>query len=398
MKLKVIRWPCLVAGLNMMLFIGVIYAWSILKMPLATEFGWNSTALGLNFTLTMLFFCLGQVLAGLILKKLSPKFPIIIAAILIFIGFLISSRTHGNIIVLYISYGGLCGLGIGIAYNAILSNIACWYPDKWATVSGVLMMAFGASSFVLGPISERLFKLKGWRNTYIILGVSILFILCIGCLFIKNISECLTLTVPQVRKRTSEENKEYATIEMIKRSSFWKFYILIMLLASIGISTISFAKDVSLKVGTTESFAILLVGILSVSNGFGRIMSGTLFDIIGRSKTMLINNIIAIIAPILMLLAVIKSSISLIVPSLIFIGLTYGSVPVTSSAYTSGFYGTKNFALNFSAANTNLILASFSSTIAGAMIRSSGNYISVFIALLCFAIIGLSINFSIKKA
>jgi len=398
MKQRLIRWPYLAAGITMMLFIGIIYAWSILKSSLSVEFGWDSVALGLNYTITICFFCLGQILAGIILKKLSPIVPVAIAAILIFAGFFIASLMQGNIMVLYISYGGLCGLGIGIAYNAILSTITSWYPDKRGTISGILMMAFGASSLFLGSIAGKLIILEGWRTTYFILGVSILVILSIGCFFVKNVGANVSLPEPKASKKSKEEVKDFTTTEMLRRSSFWKFYILLILLSSIGTCVISFAKDVSLKAGTTEYLAILLVGVLSVSNGFGRILTGFLFDIIGRKKTMLISNVISIIAPVILLLSVINRSILLNVLGLIFVGLSYGSIPTTSLAYTSSFYGTKNFAMNFSIANTILIPASFSATIAGAMVKASGNYISVFIMLLCFAITGLLINFSIKKA
>ena len=44
------RWCYLVVGVFTMLFAGVLYAWSILKAPLAAEFGWSASALALNFT------------------------------------------------------------------------------------------------------------------------------------------------------------------------------------------------------------------------------------------------------------------------------------------------------------------------------------------------------------
>ena len=48
-----IRWLYLVVGVIALLFAGILYAWSILKAPLAAEFGWSAADLALNFTLTM---------------------------------------------------------------------------------------------------------------------------------------------------------------------------------------------------------------------------------------------------------------------------------------------------------------------------------------------------------
>ena len=43
------RWFYLAVGVIAMLFAGVLYAWSILKAPLAADFGWGPSQLALNF-------------------------------------------------------------------------------------------------------------------------------------------------------------------------------------------------------------------------------------------------------------------------------------------------------------------------------------------------------------
>ena len=65
------RWGLLALGTVVLLFAGIIYAWSLLKAPFANEFGWSDSALTFNFTLTMCFFCLGGLVSGLLAKKLS---------------------------------------------------------------------------------------------------------------------------------------------------------------------------------------------------------------------------------------------------------------------------------------------------------------------------------------
>jgi MFS transporter, OFA family, oxalate/formate antiporter len=398
MKTKSLRWVYLAAGVVMMLFAGIIYAWSILKAPLAKDFGWNSATLGLNFTITMCFFCIGGILGGILTKRLAPRLTLLIGAVLVFVGFLISSNLTGNIAVLYLSYGVISGLGIGIAYNVVISSVTSWFPDKRGTASGALLMGFGASTLILGSISGNLLETIGWHKTYLALGISIFVILVIGSFFIKNAQAPAPTAAQKAPAAGNADEQEYTPAGMLRRASFWKFYILIILLSSIGTCVISFAKDISLKAGAAESLAILLVGVLSVFNGLGRIITGGLYDTIGRRKTMLIVNVVAIAAPILMLLSVLLSSVAFAVVGLIAVGLAYGSMPTISAAYTSGFYGKKNFPLNFSLANTTLIFASFSSTIGGALVTSSGSYTSIFLLLLAFAIVGLFINLSIKKA
>ncbi|MFP3154717.1 MFS transporter [Lachnospiraceae bacterium ZAX-1] len=390
------RWKYLIVGVVMMLFSGIIYAWSILKSPLAMEFGWDNAALGLNFTITMACFCLGGILGSIITKKISPRITIMLSSLVIFTGFFLSSRMQGAIGVLYISYGGMCGLGIGVVYNVVISTVSGWFPDQRATASGALMMGFGASSLVLGSITGQLIGMVGWRQAYFLLGISILVILSLGAMLITPVPTTMVFPAKNERKQ-EDQQMEYTTGEMVQSLSFWKFYMLAILLSSIGSSVISFAKDVLLQVGAAETLAIILVGVLSVCNGLGRIVSGFLFDRVGRRKTMLLANAMAIIAPAITLFALVGSSIPLMILGMVVVGFSYGAMPPISSGFVNSFYGPKHFASNFGIANTMLVPASFSATISGMIVNTTGSFIGVFIMLLCFAVVGLMINLSLKK-
>ena len=119
-----IRWVYLAVGVAALLFAGIIYGWSILKAPLAAEFGWTADQLALNFTLTMCFFCLGGTAGGILAKRLGVRPALILAGALSCLGFLLTARLDGgSVAMLYASYGLLAGLGIGIAYNVIISTV-----------------------------------------------------------------------------------------------------------------------------------------------------------------------------------------------------------------------------------------------------------------------------------
>ena len=77
-----IRWGYLAVGVVAMLFAGVLYAWSILKSPLAADFSWSASSLALNFTLAMSFFCIGGLLGARISKGAGHRVALMIAGIL----------------------------------------------------------------------------------------------------------------------------------------------------------------------------------------------------------------------------------------------------------------------------------------------------------------------------
>jgi OFA family oxalate/formate antiporter-like MFS transporter len=394
---KITRWPYLVAGVVMLLLAGIIYAWSILKAPLAAEFGWDSAQLGLNFTITMCCFCVGGILGGVVTKKISPRLVQICAAILLLIGFFGSSRLTGGIAFLYIFYGGLSGLGIGVTYNVVISSVTKWFPDKRSTASGALMMGFGASTLILGSIMSKLIDASGWRTAYLILGVLIAVVLLIGSFFLKAPDERISALVVAGKKRISEVGKDHTTGEMLKTVSFWKVYILMILISAVGNCVISFARDVSISVGAAEALAVTLVGVLSVCNGLGRVVFGAIFDNFGWRVTMLSSNTLAIIACGIMLLSSYTGSLALVVVGLILVGFSFGSLPPISTGVASSFFGMKSFSVNFSTINTMLIPSSLMATLAGTMIGRTGSYVSVFIMLFVFAIVAMFINLSVKK-
>lgn len=396
------RWGILAVGVAAMLFAGILYAWSILKVPFDTELGFDSSALALNFTLTMSFFCIGGLISTFLVKQLGVRLTIILSGILAGVGFALSSfLQNGQKPMLYITYAFMAGLAIGIAYIVIISTVNAWFPDKRGTSSGAPMMGFGASSLLLGNIADRLFSSSiGWRNTYLIIGAAIAVAMTLSALVIKRPDNSVILPAPRKKLSAREESfelRDYKSSEMIRRFSFWRVFIAFTCITAVGSSVISFARDLALSVGASAALATTLVGILAVCNGLGRIITGAVFDVLGRRFTMIAANVLAIVAAAITLLAVNMGSLPLCIIGLCLTGMSYGTVPTNASAFASAFYGTGHFGSNLSVLNFNLMLASFMATACSAIQVSTGSYTLPFAILLAMAVSALALNISIKK-
>lgn len=396
-----VRWAYLAAGVAAMLFAGVIYAWSILKAPLQEAFGWTAPQLALNFTLTMCFFCLGGFVSSLAAKRVGGKYVICAGAILTAVGFILTSRLNGtSVISLYIAYGLLAGFGIGCAYVTTISTVSAWFPDKKGFCSGCLMMGFGASTLLLGSLANGLIDSIGWRRTFLLLGAVIGAVILLVGLFLRLPDSKVVL--PQVKKVHNKAAEDFAPIDyttgqMIRRFTFWRAFLCIVLLASVGNAVISFARDVVLSVGASAGAATTMVGVLAVCNGLGRIATGALFDAAGRKVTMLTANITAILAAAVTLLAVVTSSVVLCIGGLCLVGFSYGACPTLSASFIAAFYGNRYFATNFSVMNFNLMGASVVATLASSILTSSGGYTAPLLMLLILSMVALVLNLSIKK-
>jgi len=397
-----VRWVYLVIGVIAMLFAGVLYAWSILKSPLAAEFGWGASQLALNFTLAMSFFCIGGLVGAWISKRAGHKAALIAAGGLSALGFALTAVLPGtSVAMLYITYGVLAGLGIGIAYNVLISTVSAWFPDKKGLCSGCLMMGFGASALILGNAANALFNsFLGWRITYVILGVAICLVLVIAGLLLQKPGSDVALPQPKAAKTTGEETfeaRDYTTFETIRRPSFWMAFLCISFLAAVGSSVISFAKDLALSVGAPEALAVTLVGVLSVCNGLGRILTGAVYDIIGRRKTMLCANILTICAAGVTLLAVNIGSLPLCIAGLCLTGMSYGSCPTVMTAFTSSFYGMKYLSTNVAIMTFTVMVGSLIAMVSNKVLEVTGGYPATFVMLLALTFAALVLNVLIKK-
>ena len=397
------RWLYLIVGVISMLFAGIVYAWSILKAPLAENFGWSASQLALNFTLTMSFFCIGGLLGSHLCRLIGEKVTTILSGILAGLGFILTSTVNGSsIVMLYLTYALMAGLGIGVAYIVIISTVNAWFPDKKGLSSGCLMMGFGASSLVLGNIANAMFDIPsfGWKMTYIVLGAATAVILIIAGMIIRRPDSSVVL--PQPKKVLSSrqecfETKDYSPSQMLRRFTFWRAFLFLICLTAVGNSVISFARDLALSVGASAALATTLVGILAVCNGLGRVITGAVFDAMGRRFTMTAASIVVTIAAATTLTAIVLGSLPLCIVGLCLTGISYGTSPTIASVFTSTFYGQKYFATNFSITNFNLMCASFVATVCSSLLTAFEGYIAPFVLLLTLSVVTIVLNLTLKK-
>ncbi len=392
----------LAVGVVAMLFAGVLYAWSILKAPLTAEFGWGASELALNFTLAMSFFCIGGLLGAQLSKRAGFRVSLIIAGVLSASGFLLTAALRNSSVeMLYVSYGVLAGLGIGIAYNVLISTVSAWFPDKKGLCSGCLMMGFGASALILGNAANALFKSTlGWRSAYVILGATICIVMILAAFLLQKPESDTVLPQAKATNSASTETfdrQDYTSRQMLCRPSFWMAFLCISFLAAVGSSVISFAKDLALSVNAPESLAVSLVGVLSVCNGLGRILTGTLFDSVGRRKTMLCANILTICAAAVTLLAVSVGSLPLCIIGLCLTGISYGACPTITAAFTSSFFGMKHFSNNMALMTFTVMCGSLIATVSNKILEITGGYPATFLMLLALTSVALVLNIFIRK-
>ncbi len=406
MNKKMNRWTYAVVGVIVLLLAGLVYAWSVFSSPIAAYFSdWTKAQLSLTFTICMAFFCVGGFVGGLLAGKVDVKINVWASAVLFFVGFFLASKSTSTTM-LYLGYGVLGGFASGLVYNAVMSTVSRWFPDKPGLISGILLMGFGFGSFFVGKIYQAMTPagpgIDAWRNTFFIFGIVLLVVIAVcGMFFVKPTAEDLAeIKVEKAGgKKSGSAGSEMTPMEMLKTTSFWIYFIWAILLSAAGLALISQASGVAMEVGpgVDPSTIATVVGLISICNGIGRVIFGGLFDKIGRGKTMSLISICFVVSVGVLVLALTQKNFMLIVVGFICTGFSYGGVTPTNSAFISAFYGKKNYPVNFSIINMNLLIASFGSTIAGALYDASGSFVSTFLMMIVAGVLAFVLNLLIRE-
>ena len=408
-----------VMGVLVLIFAGLVYAWTTFSKPLTNI--WSQDSLTWTSTIVMAFFCLGGFFGGQMQKRgLSVKLNLTIAAILMIAGFLISGllgNVTGSIIIIYLGFGVLGGLGAGLAYNAVLSAVSGWFPDKQGLISGILLMGFGISAFLMGLLyASNVDQMDGkggipWYLCFLGIGFGCFIFIMLGALILKKPGlDFVAPTAKEGKKKIkSEPYEEVTTGEMVKRVSFWLMFIWAVLVSVAGLAVVFLGTPIATAavpaLNDNASVLAIIVGLISIFNGIGRIIFGGMFDKIGYKATLVIVCGMFIISIGIIILAMVTGSQLILIIAYIVTGLSYGGVTPSQSAFVNKFYGSRNYGQNLPIMTMNLLIASFGTKLVQAVqgglmaggMTNSGAYIVVLsgVAVIC-AIAGV-IALLIKK-
>lgn len=343
---KTNRYVVAVCGVLLHLMLGSTYAWSVYRNPIVSETGWSLSSIAFAFSLAI--FCLGLSAAfmGRLVEKFGPRITGSISAVLYSLGNVLTGYAiaQEELWLLYLGYGILGGLGLGAGYITPVSTIIKWFPDKRGLATGLAIMGFGFASLLTSPVAQYLIETQGLVNTFYLLG---------GLYFV------VMITVSQLIKRpTQEESKRLAanakdakkadlTVGMtandaLKTREFYILWMILFINIACGLGIISviapMAQDLT---GMSPEAAAVVVGLMGIFNGFGRLIWAWISDYIGRPLTF----IILLVVNILMALSLILFGTPLMFTMAMAALMTcYGAGFSLIPPYLSDIFGAKELA------------------------------------------------------
>ncbi|MDR2673067.1 MAG: MFS transporter [Coriobacteriales bacterium] len=414
-----LRWVYLVLSALTLLFLGFLYGWSILAVPLQSAFGWTAGDLAITFTLSTAMFCVGGVIGAQITKRTAPRLTLWLSALLIVAGYFASAQADAQgIQLIYIAYGICVGGASGMAHNAILGCTNNWFPDRIGTSSGALTLGFGLGSLVIGPLVGAAIDSLGWQTSYILLGAATALVVTAGSIVIRYPSPSQTLPPPAaprvkatekptgpsatravkspsdrtVKPRTTPSGLDFSTKEMLRCAPFYLTFIVAVLFAAIYLATMGNAKLIALELGAAATVATVMVGMVSLGDGFSRLASGLFFDRFGYRVSLVVVAVCFTASALTLFSAYSFGQLGLVVAGFILLGLGFGSISTVLAAITNRFYGPKNYGSNLSVAYLDFVPASLiGPPLLGLMQTTTGSFQPAFAILAVFGVVALII-------
>lgn len=376
-------------GFLVLLFMGVSLAWSVFVVPIETSFGWSRSQTSLAFTINIIFFSLGSVAAGSLSKRLSFGTMLKFSAIMVFSGFFLASRMDA-LWQLYLGYGFLVGGGVGMGYNCILSSVPLWFPEMSATATGTLLMGYALSTAVFGPVLNALIGSVGILSTFLDLAVVCGMGILIFGLFIRIPSFDEIQELPQRDRAKGKKSRNIITSDMIKMPLFWVYYLMTVAMPGIGMAMINHNSPILTEVlGTTASFAAMIVSLVAVCNGLGRFAFGFVFDRLGVKVSAIAVSLITIAAISGIFAGVAAGNTAIYIVAVCLLLVSFGCNATMMPSMVREIFGHRTFSLNYSLLATDSIFTAFYPTIVGSLQTASGGYLLPLAAMVGSAVVNL---------
>lgn len=339
------RWGIAVAAVIMQICLGAVYGWSVFKIPLIRTLGWKETDVQLNFTLAIVFLGVGTVIGGLWQDRVGPRKVASIAGVLYGLGYLVAAYavSHQSLTIMYLGYGVLSGIGMGMGYITPVATLVKWFPDRRGLMTGVAVCGYGAGALVMSPIAARLIVSKGIPTTFVGFGIVYLILVVIAAQFYCNPPQGWRPAGWEPRSAVSKAASTYdfTVREAVGTWQFWLLWAMLFLNVSAGIMIISQASPMAQSkefVGMTAAAAASMVGLISIFNALGRVFWAWVSDVIGRARVYFLLYLIQAI--VFFMLPRVHSATAFSVMFAI-IGLCYGGGFGTMPSFTADFFGPK---------------------------------------------------------
>jgi MFS family permease len=303
------RWLVPPAALAIHLSIGQVYAYSVFKIPLTQAIGvthpapgdWRQDQIAWMFSIAIAFLGISAAVFGRWLEDAGPRKAMFAAASCFGGGFIVAALgvIFHQLWLLYLGYGVIGGIGLGLGYISPVSTLIKWFPDRPGMATGMAIMGFGGGGMIGSPLAIYLMhhfrtsqSVGAWQ-AMVLMGILYFCFMMFGVFTVRVPPpnwKPAGWTPPQKQSALITRHNVIVS-NAIKTPQFWMLWVVLCTNVTAGIGILEQASPMiqeMFKGRVMEVAAGGFVGLLSLFNMLGRFFWSSTSDYIGRKPTYMI--------------------------------------------------------------------------------------------------------------
>ncbi|MCR5202525.1 MAG: OFA family MFS transporter [Lachnospiraceae bacterium] len=254
--------------------IGTVYCWSTFKDAIAERIGVSPFATGWAFSLAIFFLGMSAAFFGKVVERDIHK-SALVSCICFITGFLGTGVTIQffkgipALILLYIFYGCIMGIGLGVGYLTPVKTLMLWFKENKGLATGISIMGFGLAKVMATPAMEFIQQKVNIYAMFYILSIVYFIMMFLGYLLLKK---------PEGWVEKTDEDDDFSLKDIIKNPVFIGIWLIFYINIHCGLMLITYEKQLLIKYGLTGAFIAFIPSLTAALNAGGRIGYATLSD------------------------------------------------------------------------------------------------------------------------
>ena len=344
------------------LALGAVYAFSIFTSPLSQTLGQDPTSFAILgiFSAAIAVFAVTMIVAGRLQDRKGPRLVATAGGLVYGAGYLIAAYSTESLAMMYMSYGVIGGIGLGLGYVCPLAAAVKWFPDKRGLVSGIAVAGFGAGAFLFTQIGRWIIdsSSSGLSDAFLYLGIIFLVMVVGGAQLLRDPPKGWQPKAYTPADNGGRKNHEFEWREMIRTRQFFMLFTMFLLSATAGLMMIANVKNLAQYLDPSGGLLVVaqfqtIAGMIALFNGAGRIAWGRVSDSLGRANTLkamfLLQGCVLMIAAGFFVARpsgeiVQFAGLTALASA---VGFTFGGNFALFPSATAEYFGTKNMGINY---------------------------------------------------
>lgn len=354
-----------------------MYCWSLLKFDIAESIGRGVADVEWAFSLAIFFLGISAAFSGGFVEK-NVKRSSLIAAACFSLGMALTgvSLLFESLPGVYLSYGVLMGVGLGIGYISPVKTLMLWFSKNKGLATGLAITGFGLAKVIASPAIVVLNKNFGIISTFFILSATYFLLMMTAVFLIKK---------PDGYTEEHEKSK-VSFFSLAKNRNFIAVWFILFLNISCGLALISQEKDLMKHIGLSIVAIGSLSSITAIFNSSGRFFYSVISDRLKKRSSIYSFMLLLSVSSLLLALATDSVTIGnafIVVLLLCAINSTYGGGFSNLPTLLSDCFGMENISKIHGLSLTAWAMAGlFGNQLSSYVLAHTGSYTALFTVLL----------------